>query len=98
MDIHSLIIRPIFSEKTMRDAESSKFTFEVDSSSNKKDIKKVVALKFGVDVLGVTTTIVKGRSKRIGKKMQEVVQRPWKKAVVQLKKGQKIDLFESTKE
>lgn len=82
----------------MREAGLGRFTFEVLKEANKTDIKLEVQRRFDVSVIGVTTIMVKGKTKRVGKKMQEIVLTPWKKAVVALSKGQKIDLFDVQKE
>lgn len=79
----------------MREAGVGRFTFAVLKEANKTDIKLEVERRFGVSATGVTTIMVKGKTKRVGKKMQEIVLSPWKKAVVTLAKGQKIDLFET---
>jgi|SRR5579871_2155835 len=95
MDIHDIIIRPIITEKSMKDAEAGKFTFAVLKSANKDAIKLAVEKVFEVNVLAVATSIVKGRSHRTGNKRIEVKQSDWKKAIVQLKKGQRISAFET---
>lgn len=78
----------------MEEAKSHKFTFRVSMKADKKMIKKAVEEKFGVNVLDVRTLIVKGRSARVGKKREEVLKSPWKKAIVEVKEGQKIGLFD----
>lgn len=88
-----VIIRPIISEKSMSEAGKSKYTFEVRKDASKGEIKAAVMADFSVDVEGIQTTIVKGRSKRVGKRREEVTSGKWKKAVVSLKSGQKIDMF-----
>ncbi len=93
--MHSVLVAPIITEKSTRDAGLSKFTFRVNKQSNKTTIKKVIKETFSVDVVSVTTQILKGRRKRAGKRRVEVSQQPWKKAIVQLLPGQKIDLFET---
>ncbi|HSW97992.1 MAG TPA: 50S ribosomal protein L23 [Candidatus Saccharimonadales bacterium] len=94
MDIHSVIIKPIITERSMQNAEKGKFTFEVLKSANKDVIKVAVEKIFDVNVISVATSIVKGRSHRTGNKRIEIKQSPWKKATVGLKSGQKIGLFD----
>ena len=60
----------------------------------KHAIKRMVIDLFKVDVVGIATSIVKGRSRRSGARRIEKTQSAWKKAIVQLKEGQKIALFE----
>ena len=71
-----------------------KFTFKVDKTANKNAIKQVIEKRFGVSVINVTTITVKGKTQRVGARRAEVKVTSWKKAVVTLKKGEKIDLFE----
>lgn len=92
----SILFEPIITEKSMTLAASGWFTFKVDKMSRKEEIAKAVAAQFKVDVVSVKTMIVKGGTKRTGKKRIEVSMQPWKKALVKLKKDQKIDLFESS--
>lgn len=89
-----IIISPIITEKSMNDAAKGRFTFKVHKQAEKQQIRKVVENKFKVDVTDVATMIVKGKMKRTGKKRMEKQSQGYKKAIVSLKTGQKIDLFE----
>jgi len=88
------IISPIITEKSMNDAAKGKFTFKVGKSADKQTIKKVIENKFKVNVIKVATIVVKGKVKKTGKKRLSERTQDWKKAIVSLKQGQKIDLFE----
>lgn len=88
------ILTPIITEKSIADAQKGKFTFKTDKDLGKYAIKQMVANRFKVDVVGIATSIVKGRSRRSGARRIEKVKTPWKKAIVRLKEGQKIALFE----
>lgn len=90
-----ILTRPIVTEKSIKDAQQRKFTFQVSTDAGKRDIKKAVEETFGVNVLSITTTTVKGRSMRTGKKRTEIILSPWKKATVRLKENQTIPLFET---
>ena len=90
----SILISPLITEKSMVNAGKGKYTFKVANSADKLSIKKEVEKKFSVNVVAVTTIIVKGKVKRSGKKRLQKRTPDWKKAVVALKPGQKIDLFE----
>lgn len=92
----NIIKRPIITEKSINEAKTGKYTFEVFKDVNKQQIKKAVEEKYKVNVLGVTTRIVKGRKKRVGVKRQEIKESSFKKATVTLKKEQKIDFFEGS--
>lgn len=97
MESTQVLIRPIITEKSMKDASSSWYTFAVAKKANKTEIKKAVEEQFKVNVLSVKTLIMKGKNRRVGRRRQEVSQSPWKKALVKLKAEQKIDLFEVSK-
>lgn len=88
------IIDPVITEKSIKDAQKGKFTFKMQKSLSKDAIKRIVMDQFKVDVVALNTTIVKGRSKRVGAKRMEKVLTAWKKAIVTLKEGQKISVFE----
>ncbi len=94
MDLSTIIIAPIITEQSMADAQRGKFTFKVEKDADKNFIKKAVEKKFAVHVVGVTTQIRKGQKKRFGPKREEVKMGVWKKAIVTVKKGEKIDLFD----
>lgn len=89
-----LIVKPVITEKSMKAVQIGKFTFIVNKSAGKNDIRKDVEKKFGVNVKTVSTTIVKGKTHKTGMKRVKVAISAWKKAIVELEKGQKIDLFE----
>tara|TARA_B100001121_G_scaffold83673_1_gene74007 strand:- start:232 stop:555 length:324 start_codon:yes stop_codon:yes gene_type:complete len=101
VDLINILIRPIFTEKMSRLEEERKYSFQVIPHANKLEIKKAIELKFGVNVEKVST------SNRIGKKKNMTVRSggrtirtngkrsSWKKAIVTLKDGEKIDLLDS---
>ena len=92
---NSVIIRPIISEKSTKEAtDRNKFTFHVDREANKKTIKKAVEDQFKVNVLDVATSVIKGKRKRIGARRVEVNDSIWKKATVRLTAGQTISWFD----
>lgn len=96
MDLSQVIKKPHITEKSMRLVAENKYTFLVNLGADKKIIKKAIEKAFKVNVLGVKTIKIKGKKRRVGrfrrkeKKMPDI-----KKAIVQLKKGQKIDVFET---
>ncbi len=95
MDALKVLLGPIISEKSMNEASKGRYTFKVAKDANKKDIKKAVEDKFKVNVLKTSTVIVKGRSSRSGVRRIETVQSAFKKAIVTLKEGQKIGIFDA---
>ena len=63
---YDIVIRPIITEQSMEDLDIKKYAFEVAKDANKIEIKKAVEEIFGVTVIKVTTTTVKGKEKRTG--------------------------------
>lgn len=94
MKFDLIIKRPIITERTMLLAQLGKFSFEVDKKANKNQIKEVVEKIFKVNVVSIATSAIRGKSKRFGAKRVTVKLSDSKKAMVELKKGQRIDLFE----
>lgn len=93
--MRDVIVRPVITEKSMKDANAGKFTFETALFANKTVIKKAVEDEFKVHVISITTAITKGKKRRQGKRRTEIEMSPWKKAIVGLKTGEKIDLFDA---
>lgn len=93
MQLHEIIKRPLITEKNAALQASGKYAFEVDRRANKMEIKNAVQAGFNVTVTTVNVVSMRGKSKRMGRRM--FLSPPWKKAVVTLKAGDKIDLFES---
>lgn len=91
----TILIRPIITEKSMKDAgSSSKFTFHVALAATKDGIRKLVEDTFKVHVKAVSITRTKGKTMRVGKRRVVKQLQDFKKATVTLTKGEKIDLFE----
>jgi len=89
---YGVLLRPIITEKSTLLTGQDKYVFEVDIRANKNQIKEAVQLAFNVRVSDVNTMKVKGKPKRFGRK---ITLRPdWKKAIVTLVAGDKIELFE----
>ena len=87
-----VIKRPIISEKSTAFAElAGKYAFEVDVKANKHEIRDAVQALFNVKVREVRTMVMHGKMKRAGAKMAKRAN--WKKAIVTLGEGQKIDFF-----
>jgi large subunit ribosomal protein L23 len=90
----TIIVKPLITEKSMSDASRGKYTFVVSKDARKPAIKQAVKSQFNVTVAHVATTVVKGKTQRVGVRRVEVGKSPLKKATVTLKKGDKIGLFE----
>lgn len=89
-----VIIKPIITEKSMSNVSLGWYTFSVAKRATKKQIAKEVERLFKVQVRGVRTEIVKGKTRRVNQRRVTVKKASWKKAFVRLKEGEKIDLFE----
>ncbi|MFC1828848.1 50S ribosomal protein L23 [Thermodesulfobacteriota bacterium] len=93
MIYHDIIKRPLITEKTSIQKEvHNQVTFEVDRNANRIEIKRAVENIFKVNVAGVRTIQVKGKVKRRGRILGK--RRNWKKAIVTLMPGERIDFFE----
>lgn len=88
-----IIVRPVISEKSYDGIEKNKYTFEVMPRTNKIEIKKAIEDVFNVTVEQVNISSVKFKIKRQGYNSGKT--RTWKKAVVTLKEGDKIEFFEA---
>ena len=86
--------KPIITEKSMKLTGNSLYTFMVDKDATKPQIAKAVENQFKVDVIKVKTINVKGETKMQRRVRKSYQTADFKKALVQLKKGQKIAMFE----
>lgn len=96
MEIHHILKKPIITEKSENLQKQNKYVFEVDRRSSKFQIKKAVEQVFGVNVEDVNTAMIHGKSYRFGQRRNKIGKRgDWKKAVVTIKEGQKIEWTDS---
>ncbi|MBI2132078.1 MAG: 50S ribosomal protein L23 [Candidatus Tectomicrobia bacterium] len=94
MQTTRIIRRPCVTEKSIQSSEAAnKVVFEVDMRANKTQVRKAVEELFKVTVLKVNTLRVPAKEVRLGKRTG--MRPPWKKAVVTLKAGDKIEFFET---
>lgn len=93
MDLYRIIKRPLITEKGTRQKEQlNQLAFEVDRRANKILVRNTIESIFKVKVLDVKVMNVKGKERRVGR---NVGRRPdWKKAIVRLAPGEKIESFE----
>jgi len=90
---YRIIKRPLVTEKTvLLKEESNQFSFEVDRAANRIDIRRAVEQIFKVKVASVKTIQVKGKTKQKGKIIGK--RKDWKKAIVRLLPGERIEFFE----
>lgn len=98
MQTDIVIIRPIISEKSMLLAQNGIYTFEVAKTANKNQIGQAIEKSFKVSVINIATGVIKGKEKRFGSKRSPKKMTDGKKAMVTVKKGDKIDLFDIKEE
>jgi large subunit ribosomal protein L23 len=95
LDPYSVIVRPVVSEKSTALGEAGKYVFEVAPTANKIQIKAAVEAAFAARKIEVATVNIlrrRGKLRRLGR--HAGMTRSWKKAVVTLRPGQRLDLFE----
>jgi len=92
MDSRTVLIRPVISEKSYALIAEGKYTFRVHDRAHKTQIAQAVQDVFDVHVTDVRTAKVHSKPKRRG--LHKGKTRAWKKAIVQLAPGQRIELFE----
>ncbi len=91
MDYYQIIKKPLSSEKSVNDREiSNSYHFEVDKKVNKIQVKEAIEKLFEVEVLAVRTLNRVGKSRKYRNKVYRTG--GWKKAIVTLKEGDRIDL------
>ena len=92
MDAGQVIIRPVVSEKSYVLATAGKYTFRVHPDAHKTQIKQAIEQLFGVGVVEIRTSTVPSKPKRRGFTAGRT--RSWKKAVVQVREGDSIPIFQ----
>ncbi len=92
MDARDILIKPIITEKSTDMMSEGKYTFRVPLKANKYQIRDAVEEIFNVKVEAVNTMRMEGKKKRMGR--YEGKRSDWKKAIVTLKEGETIELFE----
>ncbi len=91
MDYYQIVKRPLSSEKSVGDRETSNsYHFEVDRKVNKIQVKEAIEKLFEVKVLAVRTLNKVGKTRKYKNKIYKTG--GWKKAIVTLKEGERIDL------
>ena len=92
MNPNDVIIRPMITEKSTILQESGKYVFQVARGASKVEIKRVLQSVFGVTVVDVNTTVTRGKGKRFGPRVKKTPD--IKKAVVTLRRGDRIQIIE----
>ncbi len=91
-DARDIIIRPIMTERGTEEMNESKYIFEVAKDANKPLVKKAVEELFKVRVVNVNTITIRGKRRGFGR--YSGMRKDWKKAIVTLREGDSIPLFE----
>lgn len=95
MNVYDVIRRPVVTEKAVRGQALGKYVFEVDRKANKPLIRLALKQLFGVHATEIRTTLVHGKTRRAARARGRVSRTSdWKKAIVTLAKGEKIELTE----
>ena len=92
MHLYAVLRRPLITEKNTMLQAQGKYAFEVAGDANKPQVKQAVEKAFKVKVLAVNVMTVPAKTRRVGRR--QVLTQSWKKAIVTLKPGDKIELFE----
>jgi large subunit ribosomal protein L23 len=92
MHLYEVLRRPVITEKNTELQAQGKYAFEVAREANKPQIKQAVEKAFKVKVTAVNVVAVHGKVRRVGRR--QVLTPAWKKAIVTLVPGDKIELFE----
>jgi large subunit ribosomal protein L23 len=86
-----VLLRPVITERSMTETNHGRYTFAVATDATKQEIAAAVAESFKVDVVAVNTMPVRGKARRLGRK---IGRKPdWKKAIVTIGEGQKIERY-----
>lgn len=92
MQLFEVLRRPLVTEKNTILQSQGKYAFEIAREANKDQVKQAVEKAFKVTVTAVNIMTVRGRERRVGRRV--IAESSWKKAVVTLKPGDKIQIFE----
>ena len=92
MHLYEVLRRPLITEKNTELQVQNKYVFEIAEEANKPLVKQAVEKAFKVRVTGVNMITVPGKTRRVGRR--QVLTRSWKKAIVTLQPGDKIEFFE----
>jgi large subunit ribosomal protein L23 len=92
MHLYEVLRRPLITEKSTALQAQNKYAFEIADGANKPMVKQAVEKAFKVSVTGVNVVTMQGKTRHVGRR--EVHTNNWKKAIVTLKPGDKIEFFE----
>lgn len=87
-------LRPVITETSLLNAKKNWFTFRSPVEFNKDSLREAISKMFKVEILDIKTMVVKGKTKRSARSRKVTHGSNWKKILVLLKEGQKIDAFD----
>lgn len=88
---YSILFSPHITEKATMLAKENNYVFKIRPAANKTEVKKVIEDRYGVNVIGVKIINIPAKKRRLGR--QEGWRKGYKKAIVKIKKGQKIEIL-----
>jgi len=94
MHPYQVLKRPVITEKSLAQARNGQYTFAVDIRANKHEIKQAVEKAFSVRVVSVSAMVIPGKRRRWGRHLTHTPR--WKKAIVTLAEGERIEAFEGS--
>lgn len=89
----NILVRPLFTEKALNLSKEGKYLFEVYVSANKIEVKNAIKKIYGIMPMDVNIITKKGKKTGLMRKVKGQ-RKDWKKAVVALKQGEKIDVYQ----
>ena len=95
MDLKMIIKKPLITEKAMKAAQDNRYTFIVDQGASKGQIREAVERFLKVEPIRVWTMKIKGEERWSSGRRRKIKMANFKKAVVELKEGQRLDFYES---
>ena len=94
MELSRVILGPVISEKSMEHTAINRYTFYVNKKATKKEVSQAVEKQYKVDVLDVKVINIRGKRVTFGKKRIKGKRSDKRKAIVTIKAGQKIEIFD----
>ena len=87
----AVLLRPVITERSMGETNGGRYTFAVAKDATKRDIADAISESFKVDVVAVNVIHVPGKTRRLGRRTGH--KPDWKKAIVTLAEGQRIEKY-----
>jgi len=96
MDIYEVIVKPLETEKVLMQREQGQYTFMVDRRANKIQIRQAVKQVYGVNVVSVNVMNMPAKVGRVRGRREVIRHKTWKKAIVTLAPGERIEQIEAS--